>query len=135
MTEQYVAKTIPDIVDKEPVHKPLAPALQHPLPASLPAAARPPLALDSDETAWFKLFSLLEKYGKPGMLEEAFAEPPEGAALDVNNRGQESTSREESDEDENEKRARIITKLVDVPWIDEEDLEKKVLPYLKAHSE
>merc|ERR1719182_1231923 len=80
-------------------------------------------------------FSLLEKYGKPGMLEEAFAKPPEeGAALGVNNKGQEC-SLEDSSEDENVKRAEIITNLVDQQWIDEEALEKKVLPYLKENSQ
>jgi len=107
------------------------------MPAAFPAAARPPLTLDSDDAAWFKLFSLLEKYGKPGMLEEAFAEPPGGAAaatIEVNNR-QESNTTHDPEEDKNEKRAKIITKLVDVPWLDEEDLEKKVLPFLRANSE
>ena len=105
MSEQYGAKAVPKTVDI----KPLAPALAPPIPTSLPADATPPLVLDSDDAAWFKLFSLLEKYGKPGMLEEAFAKPPEeGAALGVNNKGQES-SLEDSSEDENVKRAEIIT--------------------------
>ena len=100
---QYGAKAVSKAVDI----KPLVPALPPPIPTSLPADATPPL--DSDDAAWFKLFSLLEKYGKPGMLEEAFAKPPkEGAALGVNNKGQES-SLEDSSEDENVKRAEIIT--------------------------
>ena len=115
--QQNGAKAIPEIIDKKP-HEPA-------LPDSLPATRRPPLALDSDDAAWFKLFSLLEKYGKPGMLEEAFAEPPPppaaaaaaaDAALDVNNRGQEpntmSVEEDKADdppEDENETRAKIIT--------------------------
>ena len=105
MSGQYGAKAVPKTVDI----KPLAPALAPPIPTSLRADATPPLVLDSDDAAWFKLFSLLEKYGKPGMLEEAFAKPPEeGAALGVNNKGQES-SLEDSSEDENVKRAEIIT--------------------------
>ena len=105
MSEQYGAKAVPKTVDI----KPLAPALAPPIPTSLRADATPPLVLDSDDAAWFKLFSLLEKYGKPGMLEEAFAKPPkEGAALGVNNKGQEC-SLEDSSEDENVKRAEIIT--------------------------
>ena len=105
MSEQYGAKAVPKTVDI----KPLAPALAPPIPTSLHADATPPLVLDSDDAAWFKLFSLLEKYGKPGMLEEAFAKPPEGgAALGVNKRGH-SKSLGDLSEGEDVKRAEIIT--------------------------
>lgn len=138
MSEKYDEKAITGISDnKKSVPQPAAPAVSPPKAATIPAAAKPPLALDSDDAAWFKLFALLEKYGKPGMLDEAFAETPTeaAAAADVSNSGQESNTIADAEEDESEKRAQLITKLVDVPWIDEEDLEKKVLPYLKANSE
>jgi len=109
----------------------------------------PPPCFTEDDRAWFQLFELLEKYGPPGMLETAFAETPDEsgtaataapatatapAALGIDTGGQALAS-DPIEEDEDKTRAKVITKLVNASWIDEEDLEKKVLPFLKAHSD
>lgn len=111
-----------------------------------PPLCNPPPCISEDDKAWFQLFELLEKYGPPGMLEKAFAEPPDEsgaaaaapppapAALGIDAGGQALRS-DPMEEDELKVRAKVITKLVNASWIDEEDLEKKVLPFLKAHSD
>lgn len=109
---EYDKEAITGISDNnKSITQPSTTAVPPPKADAIPAAVKPPLALDSDDAAWFKLFALLEKYGKPGMLDEAFAETPTeaAAAADVSNSGQESNTIADAEEDESEKRAQLIT--------------------------
>ena len=116
-TEKYDEKAIIGISDSKKSLVQPPNTVQPPKAAAIPAAVKPPLALDSDDAAWFKLFSLLEKYGKPGMLDEAFADPPaDAAAVDASNSGQESNTIADAGEDESEKRAQLITVLASITY-------------------